>query len=261
MNNKKKIILTTILILVSLIFVSLYIGTNFSTKLIAHRGGNIRGVENTEEAYLSAISYGARYLECDVQVTKDKELIIFHDDSLDDFVDKNHPLVGCEIEELTYAELKDVIISQNGYNSYILTFSRYLELCKENNAIPVIELKGDFEDDDILKVYNLIKEYKFLKTAIIISFDLDYLITLRKMDSTLRLQDVGKKGVLDELDKCIEYKIDIDIHWFYCNKKLVEYCHANGLKVNIWTVNDEALIYHFMRMGVDYITTDVKMSW
>ena len=40
------------------------------------------------------------------------------------------------------------------------------------------------------------------------------------------------------------------------SKELVEKCHRRGIKVNIWTLNDKALLQEYLDMGVDYITSD-----
>ncbi len=261
MIKKKQIVLGFILIILPLVLIPMFLASTFSTKLVAHRGGSLAGVENTEEAFLTAIKHGAKYLECDIRPTKDRELIIFHDSVLDDFVGENHPLYGIEIEDLNYDEIKDVDLHQNGYTSKILTFKKYLDICKEYKVNPVIELKGDFDEVLIKEVHTYIKDYKFLSSVTVISFDLDYLLMLREIDANIKLQNVCQKGVWDEIDICVEKKIDIDVNWPYCTKKLVNYCHKNGLKINVWTVNSDLMIYYYQRIGVDYITTDVKMHW
>lgn len=50
--------------------------------IIAHRGTTFWSPEGTEPAYRWARNIGADYLELDVQITKDKKLVAFHDDNL-----------------------------------------------------------------------------------------------------------------------------------------------------------------------------------
>jgi glycerophosphoryl diester phosphodiesterase len=47
--------------------------------VIAHRGASGEFNEGTESAYLAAIKQGADYLECDLRLTKDNQIICFHD--------------------------------------------------------------------------------------------------------------------------------------------------------------------------------------
>ena len=57
-----------------------YLNSNFSA--FAHRGGANDFVENTLEAFQQSINLGFKYIETDVQATKDNKLVIFHDDDL-----------------------------------------------------------------------------------------------------------------------------------------------------------------------------------
>ena len=50
---------------------------------IAHRGGAGLGVENSLQAFARSTALGVQYLETDVRVTLDKELVCFHDSTLD----------------------------------------------------------------------------------------------------------------------------------------------------------------------------------
>lgn len=47
--------------------------------MLAHRGGSCDGPENTLETFLEAEKNGIDVIECDVHLTKDKRLIVFHD--------------------------------------------------------------------------------------------------------------------------------------------------------------------------------------
>ena len=51
--------------------------------LIAHRGGSLEAPENTLAAFRHAIEVGAKYVELDVQMSKDGVLVVIHDDTLD----------------------------------------------------------------------------------------------------------------------------------------------------------------------------------
>src|SRR5690606_7578333 len=51
--------------------------------LYAHRGGAYEFEENTMEAFRGSYEHGLRGFETDVRMSKDGELIILHDDSLD----------------------------------------------------------------------------------------------------------------------------------------------------------------------------------
>ena len=66
---------------------------------LAHRGGarhpELRGVENTMRAFRHAAGLGYRYLETDVQVTRDGVLVAFHDDDLGRVTDRPGRVAAC----------------------------------------------------------------------------------------------------------------------------------------------------------------------
>jgi glycerophosphoryl diester phosphodiesterase len=51
-------------------------------KIYAHRGSSIQHPELTKVAYKAAIDEGADGFECDVRLTKDKQLVLWHDPDL-----------------------------------------------------------------------------------------------------------------------------------------------------------------------------------
>ena len=55
--------------------------------VVAHRGASGKLPEHTKEAYLEAISEGADFIECDVVVTKDLQLVCRHEPVLNETTD------------------------------------------------------------------------------------------------------------------------------------------------------------------------------
>ena len=107
--------------------------------MIGHRGCR-QGVENTEEAFLNAVkNYGFQALECDVKVTSDNKYVCWHDD----VITKCSP--NCTIYTNTLATVQSKTLTQTRnsvtYTGKICTVDRYLEICRDYNVIPIIELK------------------------------------------------------------------------------------------------------------------------
>ena len=70
------------------------------TKVWAHRGASAYAPENTLEAFLLAAEQGADGVELDVQLTKDDEIVIMHDET----IDRTTSGTG-NIRDYTYQEL------------------------------------------------------------------------------------------------------------------------------------------------------------
>ncbi|MFT4246078.1 MAG: glycerophosphodiester phosphodiesterase family protein [Micrococcaceae bacterium] len=77
-------------------------------KIIAHRGASYEYPEQTKAAYLAGIAKGADALECDVRLTKDKQLVCVHDNEL-----KRVTGLTGNISDYTVAELKEFDFSKH----------------------------------------------------------------------------------------------------------------------------------------------------
>ncbi|MCG2624277.1 glycerophosphodiester phosphodiesterase [Arthrobacter sp. I2-34] len=69
-------------------------------KVFAHRGASEQYAENTRAAFLQAIADGADGVECDIHLTKDLQLVCFHDFTLDRTSTGTGDLADHTLEEL-----------------------------------------------------------------------------------------------------------------------------------------------------------------
>ena len=72
-----------------------------NVHIIAHRGYSGKFPENTLLAYQAAYAYGARWMECDIQLTKDLTAVVHHDENLHRMAD-----VDLDIREIEFEQLK-----------------------------------------------------------------------------------------------------------------------------------------------------------
>ena len=164
MEKSKKItlsIMTVILVILAGIYSYLISGDNLEEKEvswiietpIAHRGLDNGSIpENSMAAFRNAIEKGYT-IELDVQFTKDKELIVFHDDDLSRLTNDNR-----KVKDVNYQELKNLKLENT--DEKIPTLKEVVEMV--DNQVPlIIEIK-DGEDTIGLseKTYNIMKNYK-----------------------------------------------------------------------------------------------------
>ena len=71
------------------------------TKVWAHRGASGYAPENTLDAFRKAVEMGADGIELDVQMTKDGELVVIHDEAIDRVSNGKG-----WVKDYTYEELK-----------------------------------------------------------------------------------------------------------------------------------------------------------
>ncbi len=108
--------------------------SNQNIFVAAHRGWKAKYPENTMEAFRAALALGVDQLETDVRMTKDGQLVLMHDAT----VDRTTNGTG-KVQELTLAELKAL---DAGNGAKIPTLVDFMELVKDHPTITLdIELK------------------------------------------------------------------------------------------------------------------------
>lgn len=207
--------------------------------VIAHRGASAYAQENTLKSFDLAFKFGATWLETDVQRTKDSVLVLYHDYNL-----KN----GKRIKDCSYNYLKKFNVPTLADLLKITpkNFTLNLEIKNDDNIYPNIE-KQILEE--LKKAKNIKKEQ-----ILISSFAVKSLQKIRALDKQINI------GVLT---RNFEIKIplslnakSVNISAKRVNKKIIETCHKNNLKVLVYTVNDFKTYQKLKRWNTDGIFSD-----
>ena len=256
-----------ILLLLGFLFLA---GQSFAWKpiMIGHRGCRM-GVENTEDAFLNAIKvYGFQALECDVKMTKDLVPVCWHDDNLSKGPN-NYAIATTNLATLQAEKLTQ---TRNGttYTGYICTLDRYMEICRDYNVIPVVELKyttGITSTDmsNFSKIYAVIQKYGMEDRTIILGFE-SGLKHVRANYPELRCQHLinyidQTKLVLAkdngwEISSCYYYNSSN-----YVTQALVQQAKDYKLNVSLWTIDSEADYKKYAAYGANYVTSnDLKLK-
>ena len=200
----------------------------------AHRGFKGKYPENTKLAFEKAIEAGASGIEFDLHLTKDGQLVIIHDESLDRTTDGSGLVCEKSLDELK--KLNAAKLYPYCKKQEILTLREYFEFVKDYEIISNIELKNSIIDykDIEKKTYNLIKEFGLVDKIIISSFNHKSLVRMKEIDSTINC------GILESsrLFKAWEYVKSLEMEYFHplnftVDKELVEKCRENKIGLNI----------------------------
>ena len=228
--------------------------------LFAGHRGSYRGVENTEEAFLNGLNhYGYTGLECDIKVTSDKQCVCWHDDDLSRV---GHSV---SIPSTTLADLQALTLTQtrsgNTYTAKICTADRYLEICKENNAFPIIELKwaSGINNNDMSNfyiLYNLIKKHGLEDKAIILTSMQKSLEFVRTNYPKLQCQFLCYEVTEARYEWCKTWGINPSVQTGGLSKYMARKCHDAGMQVGCWTVNSEANYQQHGDLGCYMMTCD-----
>lgn len=227
-------------------------------KNFAHRGFSGKYPENTMLAFRRALeTEGCDGIELDVHLSKDGELVVIHDERIDRTCVSGSGFV----KDYTYEELKHFDVSYKFAGTcepqHIPTLREYFELVAPTHLITNIEIKTSiFEYPGIeQKVYDLIEEFG-LKDRIIISSFNHY--TIKRMKAICPDIECGLL-VGDWLIDAGSYVKQVGaecLHPIFVNvvsDEIRNEIKAHGVKLNVWTVNEEAHIRGMIERGVDSI--------
>ncbi|REH80536.1 glycerophosphodiester phosphodiesterase [Staphylococcus felis] len=230
-------------------------------NIIAHRGLSQRFPENTKSAFIAALSQHIDMLEIDIHRTKDGELVVIHDETVDRT--SNHK--GA-IKDLTLKELKRYDFggwkSKGDYES-ILTFKEVIELAKNYSKCLLIEIKKPANypniESDVLKV---IEDCAFPISRIIIqSFDQLSIQRFRSLHPTLKLGVLLSKRKYwfkqPPFEKIAQYAQYINPEYSMVNRHFMERAKLYQLEVFPYTVNTSKDVKKLIQLGVNGVISDV----
>lgn len=245
----------TLTLLAALSIVSLLAQDFHDNGVIAHRGAwkNTGHPQNTLASFRAAAEMGCHGSECDVHLTLDDSLVVFHDLS--------HK--GMLIEKTLYADLVKEPLKDF---SQIPTLREYMLCAKKYPRTKlVLDIKTPKDNSRAVKIAlasaKLAKELQIEKQV-------EYLVGYLPADVALRevtdapVAYLGRwKVELPEMHpdtitrRAIRYLDYQDVH--YKNRpEWVERFKREGIHLNVWTVNEEADMDLFLDKGFNYITTD-----
>ena len=228
-----------------------------STKFIAHRGLSGLELENTISAFVAAGNRSYVGIETDVHVTKDGKFVVYHDDTTGRLCDEDVKIGDTDYKKLKSLTLKPQKNRTVGSDFVIPDLKDYLSICAFYDKIAVLELKERMTPEVIKGIYAEVEKYYNPENLIFISFSLQNLIDLRQQQPNATIQYLVQEFNDDILNILKEYNFDLDIGYWVCSKDVIDICHKNGIKVNVWTVDNPGDAERLIDYGVDYITSNI----
>ena len=214
--------------------------------IYAHRGASSDFAEGSEAAYQGAITQGADGFECDVRLTKDQQIICYHDRNT-----TRLSKINLEIAKTTYPELKAKV------DPYRL--DQLLDLALENKKDLVIEFKHPVPTGGLVEklTHKLLaeKSIEITKSKITISLiSFSYLATLRNLRSGYQSAYLVQSKILSKINPAPI--IGPSIKLVRENPEFVASAIKKGKKVFVWTVNNEADLQLCAKLGVSAVMSD-----
>ena len=228
-----------------------------NTLVIAHRGLSGLEKENTNSAFVAAGNRSYYGIETDIHRTADGHFVVMHDDNLKRVAGEGISVNDVSLKTLQSVVFLDVDNTKDRIDLRPATLENYISICKKYEKHSVLELKDDFTDEEIAKILDIIKGYDYLDNVTFISFIYENLTKIRKIIPTQSAQFLFVEMKEEIINEIIADRLDADVYFKNLTEDVVKKLHAAGLKVNCWTVNEKEDAERLVKMGVDYITTNI----
>lgn len=273
-----------------------YITELGDSMILAHRAGRRLFPQGTMMAFEGCVNsetFKTDFFEFDVRLTADDQLIILHDETLDEISNaveyfgktENYP------EDYTYEEIYNLNFGEyfknpDGetpfkglrgedipYNLRVLTAKEaleYVESIGEYYYSIEIKTSGElgFKSADIL--YGILSDMNLLDRVIVASFNKDVILYLEDNYPDLKRTAYNMEAAALFVDSLFDidrpegyYKFDVlqvPPDKYIVNlgtSKLVNYAHKNDIAVHYWTINDSEKMLFLQDIGADGIITDI----
>jgi glycerophosphoryl diester phosphodiesterase len=256
-------------------------------KNIAHRGARSLAPENTLAAAEKAVAHAADAWELDVRLTRDREVVVVHDRTLERTSNAaRHPQTAPRspwaVEDFTLDELRTLnfgewyirtdpfgqiaagkVSRQDMIEFYLarmptlaeaLEYSRFYHL-KVNVEIKDLGRNGHMELVD--RTAAVIEAADMAGQVWVSSFNYDYLMRMKIVAPRIPLGALTDRTLVDPVGFLEDIGAEaLHPHWFQTTPRLIETMHRAGFQVNVWTVNDPGLMVKLIQAGADGIITD-----
>jgi glycerophosphoryl diester phosphodiesterase len=212
-------------------------------RIYAHRGASREHPENTLAAFRRAIELGADALETDVHATQDGVVVASHDPDGARVFGKPRRIAECGWEEVRgwgAPSLEEVV-----------------------QAFPGVPINVDLKTDCAALAVETLKRLGAEEQVTLASFSSTTLRRVRSLGyrgptglgrgevaRMLALPTMAQRGMLKPPGTAAQLPLNLAQPW------IIGRCHALGLRVDVWTVNDPAEARRLVALGVDGIMTD-----
>jgi glycerophosphoryl diester phosphodiesterase len=241
-------------------------------RLFAHRGASSETPENTFAAFRRAVEIGVPYAELDVHATRDGQVVVIHDDTLERTTNGRGTVWELSLAELQRFDAGHWFSADGGLTFpfratgvKIPTLAEVLGGCPELRftieikqttppieelVIAVVRECGRSEEVILASEHDqVLSRVRTLAPDIATSFAVGEGLELLQRLATAQLEGYRPPG--------LALQAPLEFHGIpLISPETVAAAHALGLEVHVWTINDPQEMDRLLSLGVDGIMSD-----
>ena len=230
-------------------------------KYVAHRGASYLAPENTLASIKLAWELGADAAECDVMLSSDHKVVLFHDKNTKKLTGKSHLISDTPWEELSKLQLRLQDSNLSIYEGESIPLLADILHTIPADRMLVIEIKTGPEILPFLK-HCIDQNWKTGEISFI-AFDFECIRQAKLLFPELPAYYLSSfRGDINKrFENIVDAKLDgVDLRHAIIDQALVDKCKDAGLDVWCWTVNDPETARKMKALGVTAVTTD-RPKW
>ena len=236
-----------------------------TTLLAAHRGGALLWPENSLLAFRNAVALGADFIEFDVHLSRDGEVMVIHDPTLDRTTNGQGAVKDRTVAELKTLRLKDRAGAVTGET--VPTLAEVTAVASQAGRRMLLEIKVDagrarypgIEE----KVLALLDRHRMAGSTVVMAFEPATWKRMRELRPDLAVcalysaRMLGRTTLAAELETLRAAGVGfVGLEHTVVDTAAVARARQAGIQVGAWTVNDAAAMQRLIDAGVGVLITD-----
>jgi glycerophosphoryl diester phosphodiesterase len=236
-------------------------------RIAAHRGGAGLWPEASLLAFRQALGLGVDFLEFDLHMTRDGELVVIHDATLDRTTTAQGAVHDLTLTQLAPARIR----ARDGSvtDEPVPTFAELLDLAAPAAVEILPEIKVGLDGKPYLgieaKVIALLRARGMLGRAIVQAFEASTIRRLLTVEPTLRTMLLVSRARVQrehaapgDVVRWVKElgATDLGMDHRIVDAAVITEARKAGIRVSAWTVNDEIDLRRMFGLGVDVVMTD-----
>lgn len=228
-------------------------------KIIGHRGARHEAPENTVEGFIWAQQHGCEHFELDIQLSRDHELMVFHDTTLHRTTGLRGRMASVSSRALTSIDARRG--TPGWFMPARIPTLKDVIACAPHCKTWQFEVKTDSRHRLNLlaqKLARFIHTHKLTPCAYVTSSDRWFLHHFKRLYAGIATGYVAEWSIPDPVTTALKLECDIlCMNDALASSNRVAAAKEAGLDVSVWTVNKLTRMDELATYGVDSVITDI----